>query len=184
MAKTKVRVTIGGTDYSFMTDDNPEYVIQIAEQVDQQLDELMKRNKWLSLNKAAIYVAVDAQDRARQERSNAEHLRAQMKEYLADSARCRSETEEARREIERLRAELKKRDLRIAELSAQENENQKTGSDNELEAQTRIELPSGKIRDGKTPAKENTAPTTEEKSEGISPDEFIHMIDTLSGQKQ
>lgn len=174
MSKTRVRVTICGAEYSFVSDDSSEYVIQIAEQVDRQITTLMKQNPWISLNTAAVYAAVDALDHARQDQSAAEHLRAQMKEYLADSARCRSEAEEARREIERLREELQKKDEKIAALAAapaRGTANSGNHNNSELEDQTHIELPSGKLHTGGSRAK------------GISPDEFINMIDNLSGKK-
>lgn len=174
MENTKVRVTICGGEYLFTTDENPEYVKNIAEQVDHLISDLMRNNGKISFNTAAVYAAVVAQDSARQERLVSENLRAQIKEHIAESARCRSEAEEARREVDRLRGELIKRDERIAELSTPKPAfppaPRPTRTD--LEDQTHIELPSGKLTIGST------------KAGGISPDEFINMIDTLAGKKE
>ena len=79
MNKNKVHVKIGGASYTIVTEDEAEYVETLADEI--------------SENMRAII-------------NSADNLRAQIKDYLEDSARARMEVDVARREVERLNREI------------------------------------------------------------------------------
>ena len=60
----------------------------------------------LSQTQCAVLVALDQADAAKKATASSDNLRAQIKDYLEDSARARMEVDVARREIERLNREI------------------------------------------------------------------------------
>ena len=63
-------------------------------------------NPSLSSIQCAVLVALDQADACKKSTAAADNLRAQIKDYLEDSARARMEVDVARREIERLNREI------------------------------------------------------------------------------
>ena len=97
MAKNRVHLKIGGSAYTVLTDDAPEYVEELAEELDKEMRSIIKA------------------DTCKKSTASSDNLRAQIKDYLEDSARARMEVDVARREIERLNREISSLRERIAE---------------------------------------------------------------------
>lgn len=106
MEKNKVRLKIGGAEFTIATQDEPAYIEKIAGEVDGRITRIMKESPRLSVTMAAILAALDYCDDYRKTEASADHLRSQIKDYLEDSARARMEADVAHREIERLNREL------------------------------------------------------------------------------
>ena len=106
MAKNKVKIKIWGATYSLITDDEPEYVEELGEFVDSEMKNVASKNSGLSSIQCAVLVALDQADACKKATASADNLRAQIKDYLEDSARARMEVDVARREIERLNREI------------------------------------------------------------------------------
>ena len=96
MNKNKVHVKIGGASYTIVTEDEAEYVETLADEISENMRAIINSNPSLSMTQAAVLVAL----------ANADDLRAQIKDYLEDSARARMEVDVARREVERLNREI------------------------------------------------------------------------------
>ena len=62
-----------------------------------------------------LSVALDQADACKKATASADNLRAQIKDYLEDSARARMEVDVARREIERLNREISNLRSKLAE---------------------------------------------------------------------
>ena len=131
----------------------------------------------LALCMAAVLTAMNCCDDESKAIMSADNLRAQMKEYLADSARCRSEAEESRKELERLRAELRKTqrqldELREAAKAAREaKENKESAPEEKSGGNEQLRL-------------ESVAPVTPPQMSGtrpkeISAGEFMSLFDAL-----
>ena len=88
MEKNKVHIVVGGTTYSIITEDDPDYVTDLAEALNNEIRQTMAETPSLSQTQAAVLVALDQMD------------------YLEDSARARMEADVARHEIERLNREI------------------------------------------------------------------------------
>ena len=146
MAKNRVHLKIGGSAYTVLTDDAPEYVEELAEELDKEAEQnldvfvvadhetiktAVKNLVENAINyspehttvavgigiesgKVAIRV-VDKADTCKKSTASSDNLRAQIKDYLEDSARARMEVDVARREIERLNREISSLRERIAE---------------------------------------------------------------------
>lgn len=106
MAKSKVKVTVAGMDFSLVSEDEPAYVEGLAKQLSKRIEEIVASNSNLSVAQAAILVALECEDELNKHNSSSDNLRAQIKDYLEDAARARMEAEGYKRELERLKAEL------------------------------------------------------------------------------
>lgn len=106
MEKNKVQLKINSNTYSIVTDDDPEYVEALGELIDKEMKSISMGNPSLSSIQCAVLVALDQADACKKATASADNLRAQIKDYLEDSARARMEVDVARREIERLNREI------------------------------------------------------------------------------
>ena len=112
--KNKVKVTIASADYVVVSEDSEEYVQEIAGEVSRRIDDMMRMNPRLSGMMASVLVALDYCDEYKKMSVNCDNLRMQLKDYLEDSSKARLETDEARREIERLTKEVSALRMRLA----------------------------------------------------------------------
>lgn len=115
MDKNKVHLKICGSSYTLVTDDDPQYVEELGEELDQEMKSIINENPSLSITQAAVLVAMDRADACKKSTASSDNLRAQIKDYLEDSARARMEVDVARREIERLNREISSLRQKIAE---------------------------------------------------------------------
>ena len=106
MNKNRVQVRIGGASYTIVTEDDEEYVENIALSVDSDINAVCNANPSLLVTQAAVLVALDQADACKKATASSDNLRVQIKDYLEESARARMEVEVARREIERLNREI------------------------------------------------------------------------------
>lgn len=114
MNKNKVQVKIGGATYTIVTEDEPEYVEGLAEELNDEIRSICNSNPSLSMTQAAVLVALDQTDACKKATASSDNLRAQIKDYLEDSARARMEVDVARREVERLNREISELRDRLA----------------------------------------------------------------------
>jgi len=112
MAANKVKLTIMGTDYSVIAEDDPKYVQLLGKELDAKMDGVIKANGRLSVTQAAVLSALDYADESKKATATADRLREQIKDYLDDASAAKSkadisrhETEKYKKEVEGLRAE-------------------------------------------------------------------------------
>ncbi len=115
MEKNKVQIKICGATYSIRTEDDAEYVEGLGEFIDAEMKNIASSNPSLSSIQCAILVALDQADACKKATAAADNLRAQIKDYLEDSARARMEVDVARREVERLNREVNSLRDRLSE---------------------------------------------------------------------
>lgn len=115
MEKNKVTLRIGGNTYPISTEDDPNYVEELGEFVDKEMRKIANEAPTLSMTQCAVLVALDQTDACRKATASADNLRAQIKDYLEDSARARMEVDVARREIERLNREISNLRTKLAD---------------------------------------------------------------------
>ena len=104
--KNRIKVQIGGTEYILSSEESEAYVQELANTLDQSIRGMMNTDPRVSLTMAAVLNALTAADEARKAAQSADHLRAQIQDYLTDNARMRAEADDARREAEQLRREI------------------------------------------------------------------------------
>ena len=101
----EIKLTVGGIDYIITSDDDEAYVRAMGEEMNGTLDALSRSHPYLSTTMVAVLTAMRFLDQSKKLTAEAENLRVQMKGYVEDAACARLETEEARREIDRLNRE-------------------------------------------------------------------------------
>ena len=95
----KIELTIAGSSYTFVTDESESYMRDLGANFDQEMRKLME-NPRISTTMAAVMVALKCMDDLKKSEASADNLRAQMKNYMDDSARTRNDTASMRREME------------------------------------------------------------------------------------
>lgn len=99
--KNAISVNIGGVELRLVSGENEEYTRRVAAHVDAKVNEVLKSGNF-SLVEAAILSAVNISDEYYKAMETAENLRTQLKDYLEDGSRMKSEIADLRREISRL----------------------------------------------------------------------------------
>ena len=103
----RVRVEILGIEYNISTNEKDTYVQQLAEELNEKAKSLMEANPWLSQMAALVLCALDSADACKKSEESSDHMRTQLTEYLEDAAKARIELDDAKRELERVKRQLK-----------------------------------------------------------------------------
>lgn len=106
MPVTKVKLSVCDSNYIVSTTDSEEYVTELAQRLDEDMRELMEQNTSASVTASAVITALGYLDELKKNSSSADNMRAQIKDYLEDAAKSKLAEEEARREVEKLKAEI------------------------------------------------------------------------------
>ena len=101
----KITVTINGSDYTFMSDDAPEYMKKVAALVDERMSDITSTGRVNRVD-AAVLVATNLDDELIKQQGVAENLRRQVKNYLDEANKAKSELSEAKRQITKLQQRL------------------------------------------------------------------------------
>lgn len=106
----KIKLFIRGTEYLIATTEPESYMQEIAAELTQRLDSVARKSPFLSATMVSSLVALSLLDEKKKAEDEAAKLRAQLKDYIEQSAVSRLEINEARREIERLNMRFFKKD--------------------------------------------------------------------------
>lgn len=103
----KVRFTVCSSSYVVASEESEEYVLSLAEQLDQEMKDIMAATPSASVSTAAVVAALGYLDEMHKALRAADNMRNQIRDYLEDAAKAQAAAEEAGREVERLRRELR-----------------------------------------------------------------------------
>lgn len=121
MAVNKVKLSIGGTEYSILAEDDVKYVQELGKELDIAFSKIMKSNASISTTQAAVLLALDYADESKKAVATADRLREQIKDYLDDASDAKSKADWARHEAEALKKETEKLRLENGRLKAELN---------------------------------------------------------------
>ena len=102
---SKVRLTICGSSYVIATTESEDYMQNLADRLNLDMNELMSSSNTISITAAAVLTALNYRDELEKASGSADNMRRQIKDYLEDAASAKMAAEEARRE----NASLKRR---------------------------------------------------------------------------
>lgn len=119
MAVNKVKLSIGGTEYSILAEDDVKYVQELGKELDIAFSKIMKSNASISTTQAAVLLALDYADERKKAVATADRLREQIKDYLDDASDAKSKADWARHEAEALKKETEKLRLENGRLKAE-----------------------------------------------------------------
>ena len=105
MATSKVRLNICGSSYVVNTSASEDYMKNLADRLNLDMNELMASSNSVSITTAAVMTALNYRDELEKASGSADNMRRQIKDYLEDAASAKMAAEEARRE----NASLKRR---------------------------------------------------------------------------
>ena len=128
MATSKVRLNICGSSYVVNTSESEDYMQNLADRLNLDMNELMASSNSVSITTAAVMTALNYRDELEKASGSADNMRRQIKDYLEVAASAKMAAEETRRE----NASLKRR---IDEL---ERRLRNRGTENEETIQRRL----------------------------------------------
>lgn len=104
MSKNKIKLTICNMPCSLISDDTEEYVLSVGKEVEKAIEDITRQSDRASTTMAAIITALNFCDSAHKANEDADHLRAQVKDYVEELEAARKREQELTTELEALRA--------------------------------------------------------------------------------
>ena len=101
----KLRVSILGKLYTISTEENEEYLIELADAIDAQVDEIMRSLPGISVNDACVLCTLNFLDLKKKAEKSVDNMRLQLVEYLDEISRTRSQLSNAKRELDHAKRE-------------------------------------------------------------------------------
>lgn len=99
----KIKIVLSGKEYTIQTDESVSYVKQLAEELDQKIEEYMAQNDSISVTSACMLVSLGLMDDCIKAASDKDNLRKQVIDYLEEATKARTEIMELKKENEALR---------------------------------------------------------------------------------
>ena len=103
MEKIEVRLQICGTSYYILTDEDKDYTEALGAELNDKMTRILRSRRNLSVTQAAVLAALESLDKQKKAEQSSENLRSQVKDYLEDAAKAKSERDFFKREFERLK---------------------------------------------------------------------------------
>ena len=94
-----------GCSFVVYTSESEDYMMNLADRLNLDMNELMASSNSVSITTAAVMTALNYRDELEKASGSADNMRRQIKDYLEDAASAKMAAEEARRE----NASLKRR---------------------------------------------------------------------------
>ncbi len=107
MDMNKVKLDIRGVKYFINTDESVEYTEELGRRIDERMAQIIKSSSFITMTQAAVLVALEMADELAKSEKNVENFRSQIKDYLEDAAKAKSERDYYKRELDRIKAEAK-----------------------------------------------------------------------------
>ena len=121
MATSKVRLNICGSSYVISTSESEDYMQNLADRLNLDMNELMASSNTVSITTAAVMTALNYRDELEKASGSADNMRRQIKDYLEDAASAKMAAEEVRRENASLKRRIDELERRLRRSqSAQE----------------------------------------------------------------
>ena len=113
MATSKVRLNICGSSYVVNTNESEDYMQNLADRLNLDMNELMASSNSVSITTAAVMTALNYRDELEKASGSADNMRRQIKDYLEDAASAKMAAEEARRENVSLKRRIDELERRL-----------------------------------------------------------------------
>ena len=106
MATSKVRLNICGSSYVVNTSESEDYMKNLADRLNLDMNELMASSNSVSITTAAVMTALNYRDELEKASGSADNMRRQIKDYLEDAAR--RENASLKRRVDELERRLRR----------------------------------------------------------------------------
>jgi cell division protein ZapA len=122
--KNTVKLNICGINYFINTDESAEYTENLGKRIDERMSQILKKGSLITMTQAAVLVALEMADELSKSEANVDNFSSQIKDYLEDSAKAKSERDYYKRELERYKTEAKFKNDQINLFAGVRNENE------------------------------------------------------------
>lgn len=93
----KIRLKIGGIEYSVTTDDDESYILSLGAELERNMKTIQAKSPFLSTSMAAVMTALEALDESRKQKAENEKLRLENKRLLEEAAMARLDADITRK---------------------------------------------------------------------------------------
>jgi len=101
----KIKVNILGKQYAISTEEEEDYLAELASTINTQADEILKNVPGISVNDACVLTTLNFLDAQKKSEKSADNMRLQLVEYLDEINRTQTQLANAKRELDRLKRE-------------------------------------------------------------------------------
>ncbi|MBR1562210.1 MAG: cell division protein ZapA, partial [Ruminococcus sp.] len=105
--KNTIRIKVCGKTYNVVSEETPVYTEKLAASLDSKITAILKASPSLSITDAAVLASLEAYDELSKARVNIENIRSQIKGYVDEAAKAKSETDSCRKTIIELENKVK-----------------------------------------------------------------------------
>lgn len=98
----KIKIVLSGKEYTIQTEESVSYVKQLAEALDEKIEEYMNQDSSISVTSACMLVSLGLMDDCAKAASDKDNLRKQVIDYLEEATKARTEIMDLTKKIERL----------------------------------------------------------------------------------
>ncbi len=99
----KIKITVAGVPYMIATDNDEEYALRLAGEINAEIDEIMMSAVNISPSQATVLALLNYAETAKKAKEECETMKFQLKEYLADAAQAKSERDMLKRELAKIK---------------------------------------------------------------------------------
>ncbi len=86
----KIRLTVGGINYSIMSDQSEETLTQLGRELELRMDYFAKKNPFLSTTMVAVLAALESYDNESKLRLENEELKAELNRLIGENTILKS----------------------------------------------------------------------------------------------
>lgn len=104
----KVKINVCGMNYSIITDNEADFVMDIAAKLDKNIRETMSNNPGMDLRMASVFCALEAYEERAKSETAVDNLRQSLKSYMDENSKLKESRDDAAREADNLRERLEK----------------------------------------------------------------------------
>ncbi len=109
----KVRLTVCGASYVVNTNESEDYMKNLADRLNLDMNEMMASSSSVSIITAAVITALGYLDELEKSRGLADNMRSQIKDYLQDAASAKMAAKSLRDENAQLRSRIETLEQRL-----------------------------------------------------------------------
>lgn len=110
----KIKLNIGGVDLILNTNEEPQYMQRLADEVNTRIRELTRDSSYISTTMASIITALEFCDKQKKNHMEISELSETIRKLEDEISGLRLESDEARREIDRINNENQSLRARLA----------------------------------------------------------------------
>lgn len=115
---SKVNLNICGANYVISTDESEDYMKNLGDRLNLDMEDLMSASHSISVTTAAVLTALNYRDELEKATGSANNMRRQIKDYLEDAASSKMSAEELRRENAVLKRRVSDLEVRLRTAAA------------------------------------------------------------------